>query len=389
MLSVCTDSLSSRNLAIQIDLLVAFHLGMPSMIQGIESDTTLPRHILDLDFDEHSTELPPPRPVTDYTPLTYPINKAALCRNFGLVARQAHLINPPTYVEVMKLDEQIDETWRQVPPFMKVKPMEECITEPPMQVVQRFGLASLYNKSRCVLHRRYLTESPLRREHAYSRKICLEASLILLEHQSTIWEATKPGALLSQNGWFIASLAINDFLLADMVLAIIIQSDTYTGVEANYDWMPQGTPSPTKAELSQRLRRSLDIWQAMARDAKDFVKAAEVVELMLKRLETQNKGEDAFGGPQTNETPARTEDETESMAGLTITESSSGPVTGGTTSSLSPFVDYGLLQSPGQQQPLVMTNTQFNPIQPGFHGDYDWVSLSHSSPVDTSCVLTD
>lgn len=68
------------HLAIQIDLLVSFYLGLPCMMHGIESDTLLPRHLMDSDFDETSTELPPARPMTDYTALTYPIHKAAITR---------------------------------------------------------------------------------------------------------------------------------------------------------------------------------------------------------------------------------------------------------------------------------------------------------------------
>lgn len=58
------------NFVVQIDLMVSFHLGLPCMIHGIESDTALPRNLLDLDFDENTTELPPSRPNDDYTPLS-------------------------------------------------------------------------------------------------------------------------------------------------------------------------------------------------------------------------------------------------------------------------------------------------------------------------------
>ncbi|ORY71200.1 fungal-specific transcription factor domain-containing protein [Pseudomassariella vexata] len=227
------------NLAIQIDLLVSFHLGLPSMIHGIESDTLLPRNLIDEDFDEESRKLPLARPAADYTPLTYPINKAALCRVFGLVARQAHALTVPGYAEVMRVDGVLECTWSQVPGFMKVKPMEESVMDPPLQVVQRFGLASIYQKSRCVLHRRYLTEANPKREHAYSRKTCLEAALALLDYQSIIYGACKPGAMLSHMGWFMSSLAINDFLLADMIVSLVLQSENYPEFGGDSDLMMQ------------------------------------------------------------------------------------------------------------------------------------------------------
>jgi hypothetical protein len=246
------------NLAVQIDLLVAFHLGLPCMIHGIESDTELPRNLLDSDFNEDSTELPPSRPMTEYTPLTYAINKARIARGFGLVARLSHSLTLPAYTEVMRIDARIQEVWSSVPSFMMVKPLSECITDAPMLVVQRFGIASLYQKSRCVLHRRYLVDPRPQKEHDYSRRTCLEAAVALLNYQNTLFEATQPGAILAQNGWFIASLAINDFLLADMAVALAVQQQNDS--EDSHGWMGTCTPPLTKESLIDMLKNSYDIW---------------------------------------------------------------------------------------------------------------------------------
>ncbi|KAI0119964.1 hypothetical protein GGR51DRAFT_3041 [Nemania sp. FL0031] len=273
------------NLAVQIDLLVAFHLGLPCMIHGIESDTALPRNLLDSDFSEDSTELPPSRPMTDYTPVTYPINKARIARGFGLVARLSHSLTLPSYTEVMRVDARIQDVWSCVPLFMKVKPLSECVTDAPMLVIQRFGLAALYQKSRCVLHRRYLVDPRPLKEHDYSRRTCLEAAIALLDYQSTMFEATKPGAILAQNGWFSASLAINDFLLADMIVALAVQRQNES--EDGIDWMATCTPPVTKESLIEMLKHSWDIWTDMSATVKDCLKAANVVRTMLRRIQTQ------------------------------------------------------------------------------------------------------
>lgn len=272
------------NLLAQIDLIVSFHLGLPSMIHGIESDTGLPRNLINEDLTPNMAELPPSRPDSEYTELTYPIWKSTVCRVFGLVARQAHSLSLPKYADVMKLDNLLEEKWAQVPAFMKVKPLEDSITDPPQLVNQRFGLAALYQKSRCVLHRRYLIEATPRKEHEYSRKTCLDAALSLLEYQNTIYQATLPGGLLRQNGWFITSLAIHDFLLAAMVIYLVIQTGRTAEESTEFDPMNHGDRLPSRDELVYLLRRSHRIWTAVSGGATVAKKAVDILATMLGKI---------------------------------------------------------------------------------------------------------
>lgn len=273
------------HLAIQLDLMVSFHLGLPSMAQGIESDTLDPHNLLDEDFDEDATVLPPERTGRDYTPMTYQINKVKLMRRLGEVALQAHSLTVPAYAEVMQLDRQLQETWSQVPPCMRVVPLETVITDPPSQVIQRFGLCSLYQKTKCVLHRRYMTEKDPKPEHDYSRRACLLAALALLEYQSMLFEGTKPGGLLCQNGWFVSSMAIHDFLLGATVVYIALQNERYDEPGGDtVDWMWEDTPLPNKQQLLEALKRSYRIWQATAAKDSDVRKAPGVLEVMFRRI---------------------------------------------------------------------------------------------------------
>ncbi|KAI0525321.1 hypothetical protein F5B22DRAFT_633462 [Xylaria bambusicola] len=280
------------NFAVQIDLMVSFHLGLPCMIHGIESDTALPRNLLDSDFDEDSTELPPSRPNNDYTPISYPISKSKVARGFGLVARLSHSLTLPTYAEIMRVDARVQDAWSSVPSFFRVKPLSESVTDPPMIVIQRFGLASLYQKGRCVLHRRYLVDPRRLKEHDYSRRTCLEAAVALLSYQSILADATKPGALLAANRWFIASLAINDFLLADMVVALAVQQENEN--EDGTDWMATCTPPLDKDSLIQMLERSFTVWEELAVTVADCRKAVSVVRTMLEKIYAQQRRNSDF-----------------------------------------------------------------------------------------------
>lgn len=276
------------HLAIQLDLMVSFHLGLPSMADGIESDTLDPHNLLDEDFDEDSTVLPPERSGHDYTPMTYQINKVKVMRRLGQVARQAHSLTVPTYADVMQLDKQLEETWSQVPQCMRVVPLDVAITDPPSQVVQRFGLGSFYQKTRCILHRRYLAEKELEPEHDYSRRSCLLAALALLDYQTMLFEGTKPGGLLSQNGWIVSSLAMHDFLLGAVVVYIVLQNERYNEPGGEVAVVDGGskvdTPLPNKRQLLETLKRSYKTWQGAAIKDPGVKKAPGVLEGMFRRI---------------------------------------------------------------------------------------------------------
>lgn len=274
------------NMAVQIESLVAFHMGLPSMLQGIETDTTVPRNLQDDDFDEDSTFLPPGRPATDHTHMTYPIYKTKILRVFAQIAQQAHALTPPSYAEVLKLDNLLQETWKSLPGFMAVRPLEECVGDAPTLIIQRFGLAAIYNKCRCVLHRRYLAEPVPNREHDYSRKQCLDGALTLLNYQNIIWKACKPGNVLSQNGWFVSSLAIHDFLLAAVVVYLVIQDEHYSDVECGYIWMNQQGATPTKDELKDMIKRSHAIWSDIATEREELRKTADTLATILAKIGT-------------------------------------------------------------------------------------------------------
>ncbi|KXH52920.1 fungal specific transcription factor domain-containing protein [Colletotrichum simmondsii] len=347
------------NMAVQLDLLVSFHMGLPSMLNGIDADCSLPRNLVDEDFDEDTLVLPPARPATDYTEMTYPINKSAMMLVFGQVARQSHLLTPPPYAEVMRLDDLLNTSWRAVPQFMMVKPLQECVTTPPMQIIQRFGLASLYNKSRCVLHRRFLLDPAPRREHDYSRRQCLEGAVVLLDFQNTIWHACQPGNMLSQNGWFVSSLAVHDFLLAATIIYLAIGHEPFWGgadgktgetgaaTTTSPGWMAEMNPPPTRAYLLHLLQRSYSVWIAIAGGVPEVRKTAGILETMLNKLGSPPNSPPENGGAKVSsasglrqsdgsESAARSaQDDQRLLDGLSINDSTSFPTT--TTNRFQPF----------------------------------------------------
>ncbi|EJP68660.1 fungal specific transcription factor [Beauveria bassiana ARSEF 2860] len=281
------------SMACQIELLVSFHMGLPSMLHGIESDVEIHGNYQDEDFGEETEEMPAPRSLQDYTSLSYSINKTKILRVFGRIARQAHALTPPSYTDTMRLDVVLNATWDEVPPFLRVKPLDQCIGDAPMLLIQRYGIEALYHKCRCVLHRRHLAEPVPRAEHDYARQQCLEAAVALLDIQVTIWNATRPGSMLSMCGWFVTSLSVHDFMLAAMVIYVAARSAHYpehpTGSDAR--WAAPDVRLRSKEELRMMLRRSHAIWCRVSSTVGELRKTRDTLAIMLAKLGCPVDGE--------------------------------------------------------------------------------------------------
>ncbi|KAK0752018.1 hypothetical protein B0T18DRAFT_320084 [Schizothecium vesticola] len=278
------------HLAAQIELLTSFHMGLPSMLNGLEADVNPVSNLGDEDIYPGMSALPPSKPDSEQTQMTYARWKSQICAIFGQIAAQTNSITVPAYSEVMRLDALLEAKWKQVPAFMKVKSMEESMSDPPAIIHQRFGLASLYQKSRCILHRRYITEAIPKKEHAYSRRVCLEGAEEMLRYQDAIHLATLPGGVLRQHGWFLAALATYDFLIAAMIVYVLYQSETYPDAETLGERKETGATSPpSKEDLVEMLRRSHRIWLIVTLDNSAAKKAADILETMLTKIEQSKK----------------------------------------------------------------------------------------------------
>lgn len=286
------------HLAVQIELLVSFHMGLPSVMNGLETDVHPQSNLTDDEIYPGMASLPTPRPDSIPTTMAYARWKSAICEIFGKIAAQTNSITVPSYGEVLRLDRLLNEKWKQVPSFMNLKSLQDSIADPPAFTHQRFGLASLYQKSRCVLHRRYIAEAIPKPEHAYSRRTCLEAALAMLEYQEVIHLATLPGGTLREHGWFLAAIATYDFLIAAMIVYVLHQSENYLEDEAYANWVRDGRRStlpPSKDELLAILRRSHQIWVVVTQDSPSSKKAADILETMLKKIDEAD-GTTRIGG---------------------------------------------------------------------------------------------
>ena len=285
----------------QSDLLFSFQIALPSMIRLGDSDTELPRNIYDDEFDEDCTALPPPRPASEATPVSYMIAKARLAFGFGRVMEEINGITRKPYDEILKIDRGLRDIYAGIPEHLRLRPMAEQTLAPISLIMARFGLASVYHKSLCVLHRRFLKAAKTNPRYLHSRRTCLHSAMTLLSFQDIQYRETGDRGRMRSMRAYVNSLTTHDFLLA----ATILCTDLYHNYEGADD---VDTPSTSisggsgsrgsisvdqsygpqieqnKDDLFKTLERSRDIWREQRDLSMEAFKASELLDMLLHKL---------------------------------------------------------------------------------------------------------
>ncbi|KAI4251130.1 MAG: hypothetical protein L6R42_008498 [Xanthoria sp. 1 TBL-2021] len=270
----------------QSDLLFSFQLGLPSMIRLGDCDTALPGNYYDDDLYEDMKALPPPRPITEQTPVSYMVAKASLSFSFGKIVESVHAIATCSYDDVMELDRNLREARADLPPHLRLRPLEDCADDTGAIIMQRYFLAMLYHKGQCVLHRKFLSRARENNKYAHSRRTCVDSSMELLAHQATLHYESQPGHRLHNVRVLLSSLTSHDFLLAAMIISL----DLCQGAESErlgrdsadlYTWGAE-----RREEMIRALETSIDIWKETRDTSMESYKASEILTVMINKIKS-------------------------------------------------------------------------------------------------------
>jgi hypothetical protein len=275
----------------QLDLLASAQVGLPRMIREEETDTAEPKNLLDTDFDEGMTELPHPRPSTDVTPVAYGIFMVRLLRQLGRIVDQINSITPPSYDEVMRLDFKLMETHATLPPYLTMRSLSLSITDDADLILRRYALEVCLQKSRCVLHRRYLIPGKSNSQFRYSRTASVDAAMKLLDVQCNLHEATQPGGQLFGEQWRTTAFINQDYILAAMILCLDLAWDMRVGQALPSDYEGDIEAMWPRNKRLQALKSSYDIWCKSSTISALAAKAAESLRIMLKGVESADAAE--------------------------------------------------------------------------------------------------
>jgi hypothetical protein len=202
-----------------MDDMSSFGGGFPRMIPAIYSDTMEPRNLHDweLSFDENTTNLPPSKPLTDYTPVSYMIVKGRVFRALGRIADFNN--NPAlnsSYETVLEIDKALSEAHIQIPPYMRIH-LEQDSDECPFDQTSKLAFSSLsvecmYHKGMCILHRKFIAKARFNSRFDLSRNRCITSALALLSCQRFLVPS-----------WYQFSQSRQMLVLAAMVLFLELE----------------------------------------------------------------------------------------------------------------------------------------------------------------------
>jgi hypothetical protein len=276
------------HLIVHLDLINSLQVGLPRMIRDNSFDTQEPRNLLDEDFDENTTQLPPARPNNELTSIVYSNAKHNTTNVFGMIVDQSNSTNPISYEEVMRLDKLLHESKARLPGPLKVMTIEDLNSGAPHDRIRKLSIDLTFQKARCVLHRKWFfpKKSTAIYPYPYSMKTCLDASMRILQTQIMINDETAPGKSLHDHKWKTSSLITHDFLLAAMLLCLYLgyslaaeeaeQANMQTDTGIRVQW--------SRDDILRDLQRSYLIWEEMSSTSKDAKKVAKALKAMLARV---------------------------------------------------------------------------------------------------------
>jgi hypothetical protein len=295
-----------------MDTMFSFQLALPSMIRDSDCDARSPRNIFEDEFGPDSKVLPPARPSSEPTPVSYMLAKVDIACELNVILEQMQTVNGKGvgYDEVLKRDARLRELKNNLAPHLRLRPMEECMHDPATLLMHRFNVDILWQKTMCVLHRKYLARGRTNPRYAHSRRTAVEASMEILRHQAKLHQESQPGGRLRSMKWAISSLAKHDYLLAGMIVCL----ELHYGILA--DSLPEKSAYETEFWTTEQrdgmlkaVETSQKIWSETVENSMEAFKATKTLNIILEKLKASKAPKPTSEATTTAEAFARFDDE--------------------------------------------------------------------------------
>ncbi|KAK3679311.1 hypothetical protein LTR78_000872 [Recurvomyces mirabilis] len=210
------------------DIKMCYQLGLVSVINCTTHDTAEPLNYTDADLT--ADPLPPPRPWSEVTPVTYCLAYHHISTIFGDIIMSTHAAQIPEPGEIETLCHRLLQARDSLPSGMKMKALDQSICDPTELRTGRYTLEFAHLKAVCVLYQRYIGLEGYEEE----QRRCIHAAKELIQHQLVLLNAAQPGNNLTVTRAFLVQF-IHDFNLAAMILCSVLKSRQATGSPPTVD----------------------------------------------------------------------------------------------------------------------------------------------------------
>lgn len=257
-------------IVLQCDVLISSQMGLPRMISDWQCDTAEPRNLNDSDLDHDTLELPASHPETEITTVLGTIARRRMLVALGIISDTVANLTSYDYTHILLAETKLHEAAASIPPPYKMKSMTASLADSPQLIMSRLFLSHLLYKGQIALHRRFvMAPSSVEKDQLlHSLKVCLDASLAMLNIQHVLHEETRHGGRLDILRWRLSSVLKHQLLTATMVLCSLL----YRGMTLERD-----------EEIIAALRGSREIWMQSDAISEEARKAAHAIDFVLTK----------------------------------------------------------------------------------------------------------
>ncbi|RDW62634.1 hypothetical protein BP5796_10936 [Coleophoma crateriformis] len=287
----------------QFELLFSAQLGIPKVIRYAECDTGLMSNVSEDDLYEEMVVMPPSRPLSERTQVSYSIVKANIMRAYGNVIEFLHIVEPQPYSEVLRLDTILMNVRQDYPPHFQLRSLEEMEGDLATDIMQRFILQQCFHKGICLLHRKFWNCATMDNGEPtfyYSRRTSVASAMALLNNQAEMHQISGPGKALEKERWWKFGINNHDYMLAAMILSLDLvceQKDLAIRSSAGSLSYPPPILLPEKIQV---LQRTLGIWMDVQNNCKDAGRAIQILHAVMAKLRVRPEYAKIINGTASN-----------------------------------------------------------------------------------------
>lgn len=169
---------------ISMDNMASFQLDFPRTIPKSYSTTKEPLNVHDWELSNRTSALPPTRPFSELTPVTYLIAKGRLHDTLGRITDlNSSSSQVFSYDTVLEIDRALRQFLEDAPSYVKAVLSGDQTPAPTTANYSAFGLLHSYYVGMCILHRRFMVRAKTDARLRLSRERCVSCSLSLLGFQ--------------------------------------------------------------------------------------------------------------------------------------------------------------------------------------------------------------